>query len=87
MTKWMANFSEKKWTKNENLHVDKFEFTQKDINGQNFWQKFNKIQVFSILGSHWHFCHNLPQCLKNCPYKFQFTPIFAWKPWNSEILK
>ena len=46
MTKWMANFSEKKWTKNENLHVDKFEFSQKDISRQNLWQQFDKIQVF-----------------------------------------
>ena len=47
----------------ENLHTDKFEFYQKDINRQNFGQQFYETQVFSLLGLHQHFCHNLLQCL------------------------
>ena len=61
----MTSFSVNLWTKNEELHNNKFEFSQKDIDRQNTGQQFHKIQVFSILGCYQHFCHNLPQIIEN----------------------
>ena len=39
----MASFLGNLGSKIKNLHDDKFEFSQKDINRQNFGQQFDKI--------------------------------------------
>ena len=73
----MPSFAGNLGTRIENLHTDKFEFYQKDINRQNFGQQFDKIQMFLLLGSFQHFCQNLPQCVENYPRTFQFSQKFT----------